>query len=54
MEREVLTVKIGEGPKKNFPPRYKEEMGTQIPSGYSKRGGIQMNLDTYPLQRDRA
>ena len=50
--KKVLTTKIGRGPRKNFPSRYKENMGIQIPSGYPKKGGILIDPNTYPLQRD--
>ena len=30
----LLTAKIGEGPKKNFPPRHKKGIGVRTPSGY--------------------
>ena len=50
----LLTTKIGGGPKKNFPPRYKEDMGIQTPSGYPEKGGIPIDPSTYPLQGDPA
>ena len=50
----MIAAKIGEGPKKNFLSRYKKKKGIQIPSGYPKKGGIPIDPDIFPLQRDLA
>jgi hypothetical protein len=38
----MLTAKIGEGPRKNFPPQHKENIGVQTPSGYPDKGGLRL------------